>query len=64
MPGINATAGLHDMVQRQLDISLGSFVEKACLVPTMLPTGAMTYGALMADPRAMMLLTIDPEKDR
>ena len=55
IPGVNATAGFHDMTQRQLQISFGSVVEATLLVPTMLPTAAITYGGLMANPSAMML---------
>lgn len=55
LPGVNATAGLHDMMQRQLQISFGSVVEATLLVPTMLPAAAITYGGLMANPSAMMI---------
>jgi len=55
IPGVNATAGLHDMFQRQIEMSFGKVLEGVFLVPTMLPAAVLTYGGLIANPGAMIL---------
>jgi RHS repeat-associated protein len=60
VPGLNATAGLHDVFQIRIDEyfggqELGGSLRSALNVPGMLPAAALSYGALMSDPRAMIL---------
>ena len=63
IPGVNATGGMHDVFQVKLDEffggkALGSFMRSTLNVPAMLPAAALSYGALMADPRTMILYSI------
>ncbi len=64
IPGVNATAGLHDVFQVKLDEWLGSIGREILNVPGMIPAAAITGAGLMSDPRAMMLYAIEPDRDR
>ena len=68
MPGVNATAGMHDAFQVRIDEffggqDLGEFARNALNVPGVLPAAALSYGGLMADPRAMMLYANERKQD-
>jgi hypothetical protein len=68
MPGINATGGMHDVFQVKLDEffggqALGNFMRSTLNVPAMLPAAVFSYGALMADPRAMILYSVENRRD-
>jgi RHS repeat-associated protein len=72
IPAVNATAGLHDVMQIKLDQffgnmvseSFGAFTRSVLNYPGMIPAAALTTTGLLADPRAMMLFAIDPTRNR
>ncbi len=69
---VNATAGLHDVMQIKLDQffggiggeSFGASMRGVLNYPGMIPAAALTTTGLLADPRAMMLFAIDPTCNR
>ena len=56
IPGINAVAGMHDVFQITLDQMGGYLTRNIFNIPGMLPAAALTYGGLMTDPRAAVVL--------
>ena len=67
--GFNATGVQHDVLQIKLDElfggqGMGDFMRSTLNVPNMIPAAALTYAGLLADPRALILLSVDPTKDR
>jgi hypothetical protein len=50
IPGINATAGLHDFFQVKLDILGGVQARKWLSIPGMPVAGGITYAGALADP--------------
>jgi hypothetical protein len=71
-PGGNSICGMHDAMVVKLDSffvgqgldGMGESMRNILNVPLMLPAAALSYGALMADPMAMMFYAIDPTRDR
>ncbi|PYN56685.1 MAG: hypothetical protein DMD94_06785 [Candidatus Rokuibacteriota bacterium] len=48
IPGINSTAGFHDMLMVRLElVGVPSIASNALLVPTVFPSAALSYGALL-----------------
>jgi len=48
IPGLNSTAGFHDMLMIRLELAgIPSIASNALLVPTILPSAAVSYGALL-----------------
>ncbi len=69
IPGVNAAAVFHDVLQVRLDESfggqtLGGFMRSAFNIPNMIPAAAVATGSLLADPRAMILYSVDPTRDQ
>ena len=69
LPGGNSICGMHDALVVKIDNffsgqGLGSFMRNTLNIPLMPPAAAFSYGALMADPRAMIFYSIDPTKNR
>ncbi|MFZ3254258.1 MAG: RHS repeat-associated core domain-containing protein, partial [Syntrophales bacterium] len=67
--GFNATGVQHDVLQIKLDElfggqGMGDFMRSTLNIPNMIPAAALTYAGLLADPRALILLSVDPTKDR
>jgi len=46
--GLNAVAGLHDVLQVRLDQYGGSFARNFFNVPAMIPAAVITYGGLLS----------------
>ena len=70
LPGGNASCGMHDTFVVRIDDffggkSFGAFMRTTLNIPLMPPAAALSYGALMADPRAMTLFySINPYRDK
>jgi len=48
VPGVNSTAGFHDMLMVRLELAgIPSITSNALLVPTIFPSAAVSYGALL-----------------
>jgi hypothetical protein len=48
IPGINSTAGFHDVLMVRLELAgISSIASNALLVPTIFPAAALSYGALL-----------------
>jgi RHS repeat-associated protein len=70
IPGVNATAVLHDVMQVKLDQWLGnllgqaggSFARSVLNVPNMIPAAIITTAGLSAGPQAMVLYTTNPNR--
>ncbi len=69
IPGVNATGVFHDVLQIKLDEffgsqALGGFMRGVLNVPNMIPAAGVTTGSLLADPRAMIMYSVDPTRNR
>ena len=48
IPGLNSTAGFHDVLMVRLELAgTPSIAANALLVPTIFPSAALSYGALL-----------------
>jgi hypothetical protein len=48
IPGINSTAGFHDVLMVRLELAgISSIASNALLVPAVFPAAALSYGALL-----------------
>ncbi len=69
IPGVNATGVFHDVLQIKLDEffgsqALGGFMRGVLNVPNMIPAAGVTTGSLLAAPRAMIMYSVDPTRNR
>lgn len=55
IPGLNATAGMHDVFQVSSDMLGGTLARNILNVPGMFPAAALSYAALMTDMRASII---------
>lgn len=69
IPGVNAAGVFHDVLQIKLDEffgsqALGGFMRSVLNVPNMIPAAVATTGSLLADPRAMIMYSVNPTRTR